>query len=188
MEGMDSWAGKLLVSTPQISDGVFERSVVLVLAHDDESGAQGVVLNKPVQAPIDTVLPGWQENASRPQMVFQGGPVQTDSAVGLVGVPGDEDPAPGIKRLFGAIGLVDLDAPQELIWPEISDLRIFAGYAGWEADQLEGEIAQGGWFVVDAEIGDVFDADPDTLWRRVLRRQSGVMAWLSTYPEDPSHN
>lgn len=184
---MDSLAGRLLVSTPEITDGVFERSVVLLLAHDEQT-AEGVVLNKPVQAPIDAVLPGWQDGASEPQMVFQGGPVQTDSAVGLVGVPGDGAPPEGVKRLFGAIGLVDLDTEQSQVWPSISALRIFAGYAGWGADQLADEIERGGWFVVDAEIGDVFDAEPETLWRRVLRRQRGLMAWVSTYPDDPSHN
>lgn len=172
---MDSLAGRLLVSTPEITDGVFDRSIVLVLAHDEQS-AEGVVINKPVQAPIDAVLPGWQDGASEPQKVFQGGPVQTDSAVGLVGVPGDGEPPVGVKRLFGGIGLVDLDAPQESVWPAISALRIFAGEL------------RGGWFVCDAEIGDVFDADPATLWRRVLRRQRGVMAWVSTYPEDPTQN
>lgn len=184
---MDSLAGRLLVSTPEITDGVFDRSVVLLLAHD-ELTAEGVVLNKPVQAPIDAVLPGWQSGASEPQKVFQGGPVKTDSAVGLVGVPGDSEPPAGVKRLFGAIGLVDLDTPQEQVWPSISALRIFAGYAGWSAPQLAGEIARGGWFVVDAEIGDVFDPEPSTLWRRVLRRQHGLMAWVSTYPEDPTLN
>lgn len=184
---MDSLAGRLLVSTPEITDGVFDRSIVLVLAHDEES-AEGVVINKPVQAPIDAVLPGWQDGANEPQKVFQGGPVQTDSAVGLVGVPGDGEPPVGVKRLFGGIGLVDLDAPQESVWPAISALRIFAGYSGWTAPQLAGEIERGGWFVCDAEIGDVFDADPATLWRRVLRRQRGVMAWVSTYPEDPTQN
>ena len=184
---MESVAGKLLVATPEITDGVFDRSVVLMLAHDHLT-AEGVVLNKPVQAPIDTVLPGWQDGASAPQMVSQGGPVQTDSAVGRVGVLGDGQPPEGVKRLFGGIGLVDLDAPQERIWPQIGGLRIFAGYAGWGAEQLAGEIARGGWFIVPREIGDVFDDDPATLWRRVLRRQRGALAYMSTYPPDPQLN
>lgn len=183
----NSLAGQLLVATPDLTDGIFERSVVLVLQHDDTT-AEGVILNKPVDAQVDDVLPGWQQGASEPQRVFQGGPVQLDSAVGLVGYPGDGEPPLGIKRLFGGIALVDLDAPQDLVWPEISALRIFAGYSGWTADQLDDERARNGWFVVDAEIGDVFDEDPGTLWRRVLRRQGGPLAWVSTYPADPALN
>lgn len=182
-----SLAGKLLVATPDLTDDLFARSVVLVLQHDDET-AEGVILNRPLDTPVDDVLPGWQSGASAPQRVFQGGPVQLDSAIGVAGLPGDQEPPPGIKRLFGAISLVDLDSPQEIIWPQVSALRIFAGYSGWSAEQLAGERARGGWYVVDAEIGDVFDEDPTTLWRRVLRRQGGSLGWVSTYPVDPDLN
>ena len=136
-----SLAGKLLVATPDLTDDLFARSVVLVLQHDEDT-AEGVILNKPLDTPVDDVLPGWQQGSSRPQRVFQGGPVKTDSAVGLVGVPGDSEPPAGVKRLFGAISLVDLDSPQEIIWPQVSALRIFAGYAGWGPGQLEDELAE----------------------------------------------
>ena len=182
-----SLAGRLLVATPELTDDLFARSVILVLQHDEET-AEGVVLNRPLDASIDDVLPGWQEGATEPARVFQGGPVQLDSAIGLVGVPGDSSPPPGVKRLFGAIALVDLDAPQEIVRPEVSALRIFAGYSGWSAEQLADERRAGGWYVVEAELGDVFDGDPATLWRRVLRRQEGPLRWVSTYPSDPDLN
>ncbi len=182
-----SLAGKLLVATPELGDDLFARSVVFMLQHDEQT-AEGVMLNKPLDAPVDDVLPGWQAGASEPRRVFQGGPVQLDSAIGLAGLPGDGDPPPGLKRLFGAVALVDLDAPQEIVWPQVSALRIFAGYSGWSADQLAQEQARGGWYVVEAELGDVFDADPATLWRRVLRRQPGPLGWVSTYPVDPALN
>ena len=123
-----SLAGRLLVATPELTDDLFARSVILVLQHDEET-AEGVVLNRPLDASIDDVLPGWQEGATEPARVFQGGPVQLDSAIGLVGVPGDSSPPPGVKRLFGAIALVDLDAPQEIVRPEVSALRIFGAVA-----------------------------------------------------------
>ena len=82
-----SLAGKLLVATPDLTDDLFARSVVLVLQHDEDT-AEGVILNKPLDTPVDDVLPGWQQGSSRPQRVFQGGPVQLDSAIGLVGLPG----------------------------------------------------------------------------------------------------
>ena len=183
----ESLAGRLLVASPELTEDVFSRSVVLVLQHGAE-GAEGVVLNKPIGASVDSVLPGWQEGASAPQQLFQGGPVALDSAVGLAGVRGHRDVELGLKRLFGSIAVVDLDAPQEVVWPEISGLRVFAGYSGWTKGQLEGELAHGAWYVVDAHAEDVFDPTPDTLWRRVLRRQAAPLAWLSTYPADPSLN
>ncbi len=179
--------GQLLVATPQIESGVFHRSVVLLLHHSEE-GAQGLVLNHPLDADVDSVLPGWQEVATHPRRVFQGGPVGLDSALGLVVVPGSGEEPMGVRRLFGGVGLVDLDAPPVLVRAEIAGLRIFAGYAGWAGEQLESEITEGSWYVVDAESRDAFTDDPAELWGEVLRRQRGRLALVATYPEDPSLN
>jgi putative transcriptional regulator len=179
--------GQLLVATPQIEEGVFARSVVLMLHHDDD-GAQGLVLNRPIDADIDAVLPGWEEHASSPAKVFQGGPVQLDSALGLVVVPGDSPDPTGVRRLFGSVALVDLDVQPRLVVPSVAGLRIFAGYAGWSPGQLEDEIATGSWFVVDSESRDVFTDEPDDLWQRVLRRQPDPLRWVAWFPSDPSLN
>lgn len=179
--------GRLLVATPQIEEGVFHRSVVLVLDHTEE-GAQGVVLNKPLEAEVDAVLPGWQELATSPPTVFHGGPVQTDSALALVAILGDGEAPMGIRRLFARIGVLDLDAPPPLVASEVSGLRIFAGYAGWSSGQLDEEIRTGSWFVVEAEPRDAFSGDPEALWVRVLRRQHDERAFVATFPADPSMN
>ena len=180
-------AGRLLVAAPQVDDPTFERSVILVLHHDDD-GAQGVILNHPLGEGVDAVLPGWQAVATAPQTLFQGGPVQTDSAIGIVTVPGEDAEPLGIRRLFRGIGVVDLDAPPVLVAPEVAGLRIFAGYAGWGRAQLEREIRRGDWFVVEAEARDAFSDNPDGLWEAVLRRQSGPLAFVALYPQDPSLN
>lgn len=179
--------GRLLVATPQIEDGVFRRSVVLMLQHSDD-GAQGVVLNRLIDADVEAVLPGWGEHVTAPDRLFQGGPVQLDSALGLVAVPGDDAAPIGIQRLFGALGVIDLDTPPVLVMSEVGAMRIFAGYAGWGAGQLEGEIATGSWWVVDAEPLDAFSPQPEQLWRRVLRRQPGELAFVALFPEDPEQN
>ena len=179
--------GQLLVASPQIEEGVFARSVVLIL-HHGEDGAQGVVLNRPIDAGVDDVLPGWEEHASTPAKVFQGGPVELDSALGLVAVLGDTDEPMGVRRLFGSVALVDLDTPPLLVVPDVDGLRIFAGYAGWSPGQLEDEIRTGSWFVVETEGGDVFTGRPDRLWATVLRRQQGPLRWVAWYPSDTSLN
>ena len=84
---------------------------------------------------------------------------------------------------------VDLDAQPALVAAEgVSGVRVFAGYAGWAAGQLEGEIATKQWWVVDATIDDLFTDDPDGLWARVLKRQGGELAWYAHYPSDPTLN
>jgi putative transcriptional regulator len=183
-------SGRLLVATPELGEGPFERSVVLLLDHD-ENGALGVVINRPTEVDVSEVLPSWQPLASAPGVLFQGGPVALDSALGLALVPSDADDAEeplGWRRVVGRLGLVDLDTPPEVVADGLLQLRIFAGYAGWSPEQLEAEIAEGAWYVVDAEEDDPFTPEPVDLWRRVLRRQSGPLALVATYPADPSLN
>ena len=67
-------------------------------------------------------------------------------------------------------------------------LRVFAGYAGWGPGQLQAEVAEGSWVVVDSSFVDVFGHTPDRLWSDVLRRQTGELAFLSTMPTDPTLN
>jgi putative transcriptional regulator len=185
--------GLLLVATPQLDDPNFRRSVVLVVEHDMEGGTLGVVLNRPTEVPVDRVLPPWAELVTGPSVVFQGGPVALDNALALARLPGEDEPL-GWRALDGGspevarVGLVDLDAPPALLAPELLQLRVFAGYAGWSAGQLRTEIEEGAWYLVPAEAGDVFAGDPDRLWRQVLRRQGGDLAFVSTFPEDPTLN
>ncbi|WP_226345208.1 YqgE/AlgH family protein [Agilicoccus flavus] len=186
MQNVDSLAGRLLVASPHTGGEIFDRSVVLLLQHSEE-GAHGLVLNKPLSAGVERVLPTWEGHLSDPDRLFQGGPVGLDTALGLVSVPGEAEPI-GTKLLFGSVGVVDLDAPPELVVPAVAGLRVFAGYSGWSAGQLEGELRAGGWYVVDPEVGDVFTDAPDRLWRSVLRRQGGSLAWVATYPRDPTLN
>jgi putative transcriptional regulator len=187
MGGMSGLAGRLLVASPLLADENFRRAVVLVLDHG-EDGALGVVVNRPLEVDVAAVLPAWQPYATMPGRLFRGGPVALDSALGVVAVPGDDDEPVGVRRILGSLGLVDLDTPPEVVAGGVSGLRIFAGYAGWAKGQLEAEIAQGAWYVVDAEARDAFSDEPDELWRHVLRRQRGDLAFVSTYPEDPRLN
>jgi putative transcriptional regulator len=184
-----SLAGRLLVATPALTDPNFDRAVVLLIDHDAE-GTLGVVLNRPTGVEVGAVLEAWGELAGAPAVVFQGGPVALDSALGLAVVPGEWPSGEflGWRRVHGAIGLVDLEAPPELLAPELGSLRIFAGYAGWAPGQLEDELLEGTWYLVESEPGDVSSPDPERLWRSVLRRQRGELALVATYPDDPSLN
>jgi putative transcriptional regulator len=187
------YVGGLLVATPLLDDPNFRRGVVLVLEHDADGGTLGVVLNRPSEVTVTQVLPSWDALVSGPPVLFEGGPVQTDSALALASVPSGGEPL-GWRRLHAGssavsrLGTVDLDAPPEILAGEITQMRIFAGYAGWTAGQLEAEIREGSWYVVEAEPGDTFDSRPADLWRAVLRRQPGELAFVATCPDDPKLN
>lgn len=187
---MSSLTGRTLVAVPRAFDrhegDIFSRSVVFVLHHDDD-GAQGLVLTAPLDADVDSVLPGWQSSVCVPRTLFQGGPVDLDRAIALANVPGREEIL-GTKRLFGSLCLVDLDAPPSLIAAEAAGIRIFAGSAGWEGGQLDEELDDGWWVRIEPEITDVFDPEPESLWQRVLLRQPGALRLLASFPDDPSLN
>ncbi len=186
MTEVSSLTGRLLVATPALADPNFDRAVVLLLDHDEE-GSLGVVLNRPTPVDVGDILESWGGLAGDPGVVFQGGPVSLDSALGLAVIPGDEGPL-GWRRVHGAIGLVDLETPPELLARALGSLRIFAGYAGWGPGQLENELTEGAWYVVESEPGDVSSPRPERLWRAVLRRQRSELAMVATYPDDPSLN
>lgn len=177
--------GRLLVATPEMEDPNFARSVVLLLAHGDD-GSLGVVVNRPGELPVTEVLPGLASAVSEPATMFAGGPVQPDGVIGLGRAePGRGDDVTCLNPVIPGLGVVDLDQDPDVLAGQLSDLRLFAGHAGWTPGQLESELEQGGWFVVDARPGDAFCSVPDELWKRVLRRQGGL---FSTATVDPSSN
>jgi putative transcriptional regulator len=194
MGGMQesSRTGQLLAATPMLGDANLRRTIVLVVEDDQEEGTLGVVLNRPSEIPVKQVLEPWTDLVTGPSVLFHGGPVAPDSALALAMPLGDSEPI-GWRSLAGSklmsrIGLVDLGAPPELLADGIASLRVFAGYAGWGAGQLDAEIEVGAWLVLDGQPEDAFAPEPDRLYPSVLRRQGGDTALLSTYPDDPVLN
>jgi putative transcriptional regulator len=182
--------GKLLVATPELPDPNFARTVVLVLEHSDE-GALGVVLNRPTDSSLVESLPRWADRAAPPAVVFVGGPVQPDAAIGLArraAADTDEPDGGGFATLFDRLGTVDLELGPEEITPAVEAVRVFVGYSGWGPGQLDGELAAEGWYVCDADADDLWTAHPNDLWRAVLRRQPGPLRLVAGFPDDPSQN
>ena len=185
--------GRLLVATPQLSDPNFTRTVVLVLEHDDP-GAVGVVLNRPLHVEVGEILDAWADLASAapPAVVFSGGPVSPDAVIGLA-LPAGAAADPGWRPVVGGdsasgAGIVDLSLAPVDQPVALRSVRLFSGYAGWAPGQLEDELDDGGWFLLDALADDLFAADPERLWHDVLQRQGGSLAMLATYPATPSLN
>jgi putative transcriptional regulator len=180
---MDSLQGQLLVASPALLDPNFRRTVVLVTEHTDE-GAAGLVLNRPSPASVTDVVPQLEPLAEEEEPVWLGGPVQPN-AVLVLGEFVDPDDA--AVPLFGSLGFPALDEPEDVV-PVTTRRRIFAGYAGWGAGQLEGELEREDWILEPALNDDAFTDDPDRLWADVLRRKGGIFELLSRIPEDPSVN
>jgi putative transcriptional regulator len=190
MRKLEPAPGRLLVAAPLLTEDTFKRTVVYLLEHDG-GGTVGVVINRPSRTPVGQVLPTWQDAVSDPSVVFGGGPVLVDGALCLGQIRAEDvgdDDASSVRRLTDGLATVDLDADVALITGMTTQLRVFAGHSGWSPGQLDGELAQGAWFVVAGFAADVFSDEPRTLWSRVLRRQPPPLNLVATYPPDPSLN
>jgi putative transcriptional regulator len=110
-------------------------------------------------------------------VVFVGGPVAPGTAIAL----GHRD---DVEPVVGAFGMVDLDEDPSA-W---RDVRLFSGYSGWGPGQLEAELDEDAWLVLDPRPEDLVIEDADDLWSRVLARQPGRLSLLARYPDEPGFN
>lgn len=187
IRGTDVAPGTLLLATAELVDPNFAQAVVLLLDVNDD-GVLGVVLNRPSPVLVAEVLEPWGDLCAEPEVLFRGGPVSPDGALAIALLRDAEDVPVGFRTVVGRLGMLDLDTPVELLDGGIGGVRVYAGYAGWGADQLQEEIAEGSWYVVAGESADAFRADTTDLWRDVIRRQPGQLAWHLTRPLDPETN
>jgi putative transcriptional regulator len=180
---VESLQGQLLIASPSLIDPNFFRTVVLITEHNEE-GAAGLVLNRPSPAPVAELVPQLEELAADGEQVWVGGPVQPE-AVLVLGEFLDLDDA--AVPLFGSLGFPSLEAPAEVA-VATTRRRVFAGYAGWGAGQLEAEIARDDWFLEPSLPDDPFTQAPEELWAEVLRRKGGIFELVARMPEDPRVN
>ena len=179
-----SLSGQLLVSRPAIHADAFNGTITFLLEHNDE-GALGLILNRPSELLVEDAFPGWAPTATDPPVVFAGGPVERNSLIALGATEGADGP------LIHGLHSLDLDLPtpnDSALDSPVARVRIFAGYAGWGAGQLEGEIGNDAWWVVDGHLSDLFTPEPASLWAAVLRRNGGELAWFAHFPDDATLN
>ena len=184
MDPEESLRGQLLIASPALLDPNFARTVVLVVEHNDE-GAMGVVLNRPTTASVAEAVPALEDLVDDDEPIFAGGPVEPAAVVVLAEF---DDTEAAAALVFGDLGFLRADADPSVLESAARRFRVFAGYAGWGAGQLEAELALPSWFVETPELEDVFSDDPEHLWNAVLRRKGGQFALIATMPPDPSLN
>lgn len=181
-----SLKGRLLVATPALREPTFARTVIVMLEHDND-GAVGVVLNRASDIDVTAAVPAVADVVSSPAVLFEGGPVAPVTAIALGLAEPDAEPE-GWLPVVSPLVTVDLDHDPALLAATLRQLRVFVGYAGWAGGQLEAEVEEGSWYVVDALPLDPFGEDPSLLWSAVLRRQGWPLSAVAVCPLDPSMN
>jgi putative transcriptional regulator len=157
---MSFFAGSFLVARPTLKDPSFRQSVVLLLQHNRE-GAFGLIVNRPAKV------------ESLPFPLYAGGPCESEGLLMLHGHEAWDEPKEGEEPNEVAPGIFLGDAAclervSESEQAQELRFRLFAGYAGWGPDQLEGELGEGVWALVQASGQLLFDTPADELWDRLL--------------------
>jgi putative transcriptional regulator len=181
----------LLLAMPQVQDPFFHKSVVLLLAHEDE-GSFGFIINRPTEMKVAEVLEGleirWTGEAS--SRAFLGGPVQPQLGTvlyGTVAEASEEKPQvlPGVaitQQLSDLAGLASQPPPA---------FKLFLGYAGWGAGQLVEEILRNDWLTAPASPTLVFAPAPETAWEEALRsvgiEPEALPSWTTPNPEEAAN-
>lgn len=177
--------GRILISEPFLSDSYFRRSVVYLTEHNDE-GSLGFVLNKPLEININEIV---EDFPTSEFSISVGGPVSNNTVhyIHTLGarIPDSVDVADGI--FWGG----DFDILKELISArEVKphELRFFLGYAGWSANQLEGEMQENAWLVGQISPRMIMQGIDSEFWTRTLERYNNKYRAWANFPEDPGLN
>lgn len=177
--------GQLLLDGGKLQGSFFQRSVVLICQHDAE-GAFGLILNRATQNKVGEAIVANLPDSIKDQTLFIGGPVQPASLSFLH----SNDSIPDANVMTNVSLGHSLDALMDLgeTYSTATKLRLFAGYAGWTAGQLDNEIARKDWLTHPASLDLIFDTDPTLLWKTILRQKDVKSRLLAESPEDLSWN
>ena len=158
----DSLRGKLLIASPALVDPNFARTVVFITEHNDD-GAMGIVLNRPSESSVESVVPQLAEIAGG-EPIYVGGPVQPEALVLLAEF---SNPEAAAWIVVADVGLASADVDLDELADAVRRGRVYAGYSGWGEGQLEAEIEIDSWISGAAAAGRAVPGGPgDAVERR----------------------
>lgn len=171
----DLGAGKVLVASRELGDPNFAETVIL-LVHYDANGVIGLILNRRTNIPISRVLAQIKAAKGRSDPVYLGGPVETPTVFALLQSTHKLDEA---EHVLGGLYWISAKTAMEKAIasrPDPGHLHVYLGYAGWTTDQLRNEVGLGGWFIFQADQQTIFNPNPGSLWRQMIKKTELNMA------------
>jgi putative transcriptional regulator len=180
-----SLQGQLILDGGKLHGSFFHRSVVLICQHDTE-GAFGLILNRSTENKVGQALVANLPEKVKEQSLFIGGPVQPKA---LSFLHADEFLPDGNVMANLNLGH-SMDALMDLSesFSATQKLKLFAGYAGWTAGQLDNEMSRHDWLVHPATLDLVFHPEPDQLWKKIMKQKDVKSRLLADSPDDLSWN
>ena len=155
----------LLVAAPDLQ-GPYSRTAVLVVP---TAGGEhvGFILNRATGVKLATLFPEHAPSAKVLDPVYFGGPEMAGSIFAIV----RRDPGAPSLRLFGDLFVTaSADAVDRIIEKTPNDARYFAGFVGWQAEELARELAAGYWYAMEPDAALFFRKDTDALWDELIQR------------------
>ncbi|HEV2394793.1 MAG TPA: YqgE/AlgH family protein [Verrucomicrobiae bacterium] len=180
-----SLKGQLLLDSGQLQGSFFQRTVVLICQHDAD-GAFGLILNRAAGSKAGEMIVADLPETLKACPLFLGGPVQP-SALSFLHSDSFIPDANVMANLSLGHSLDSLVEIGDSFSPT-QQIKMFAGYAGWSAGQLEDELKRDAWLTHPASLDLIFDSQPDQLWQKILRQKGWKYRLLSQMPEDLSLN
>lgn len=165
--------GKFLVASRDIGDPRFMQTVILLIEYG-EKGAMGLVINRPTGMPISEVFPELKAVRGKGGPLYIGGPVGVEQVRLLVRSKAEPEES---SRVFDGVYISSSSAVLKRMAhkPKKGEgFRVFAGYSGWSAGQLEREMQMGSWHVMSADASVIFDKDPAEIWPDLIILSSGM--------------
>jgi len=160
----------LLIAKPTLVDPNFARTVVLVTQAEDASTV-GVILNRPLKDKVQPLLPEGLSAGHYKDRLFLGGPVMRWLILSVFRA--DAPPkAPAFHVLKGVYLTMHPANLKELLDDPARRYRLYAGFAGWAPNQLQGEFMRDGWYMLPADAETVFRKDTEGLWEELIRKAS----------------
>lgn len=183
----DLQAPVLLLAMPQVLDPFFHRSVVLLVAHEEE-GSFGFIVNRPTGIRVAEILRGMELEwrGEEAAVAHFGGPVQTQLGTVLYSRPEGADAGtdPRLEVLPGIAITQQVGDLAQLAAAPPARCRLFLGYAGWGGGQLVEEILRNDWLTAPARGDLVFSAEPERVWAQALEAVGVDPASLPSWTPD----
>lgn len=166
--------GVFIVADPRIVDPNFNQTVVLMLEHGTE-GSTGLIINRPTETPLSTLLPEVESKQAFTDLLYTGGPVLKGTLTVLFRSKSPQD------RLGPIFGNVYASQEARVLADRLkasgsnNDFRLYSGYAGWSPGQLRSEMARGDWRVAEADAEIIFEKPSDLIWSEMFNRSQELM-------------
>lgn len=171
----DLGRASVLVASRDLADPNFAKTVILLVHFDDDS-VLGLIVNRHTDVPIARLFENLKAAKGRGDNIYLGGPVEISTVFALLESP---DKPKGAAQVFGETYLISTKEVLEktvAAKPAPDVFHVYCGYAGWTNEQLKHEVDLGMWYIFHADTGMVFDADPDSLWLRMIKKSEQQVA------------